>query len=106
MIGDHLTTTGAFGGITTAGVPLALGGVDLQHRLSTQRFSPVGEFSLDFGYQITSQLKLKTEWTGMVAGGIGRAANTVLYQIPTLGIVNRSEDMFAHSISIGVEMNR
>ncbi len=106
VIGDHLSAGSGIAGTPLAGFPNTFGGADLQHRLLTERFSPVGEFSFDAGYQITSQLKLKTRWTGMVAGGIGRAANTVLYQIPTLGIINRSEDLFAHSISIGVEMNR
>ena len=105
-IADHLTPANAINGLGVSGFPTGLGGVDFQHRIATQRFSPVGELSVDLGFQLTSQLKVKTRWTGMVAGGIGRAANTILYEIPTLGIINRSEDLFAHNLSIGIEMNR
>ncbi len=105
VIGDHLSPgVGTFLGL--GGALPTFSGSEFFHRLSNERFTPTGEFRVKMGYQFTKSVALNATWSGMVAGGIARAANTVQYVYPTMGIANRSEDMFAHGVSIGLEMNR
>ena len=99
LLASHLTT-GA------PGVPLAWGGNAFFHRLGDERFSPVGEFKADAAFQVTRLVKLRAGWTGTIIGNVARASNTVVYDLPTLGIRNGREAAFSHFGSFGFEINR
>ncbi len=43
---------------------------------------------------------------GLAAGEIIRASNTVIYQLPTMGIRNVDQDLFSQCVNFGVEINR
>lgn len=106
-LGDHLATTGGNPtGATTPGVPLSYGGMDFVNRLRDERFSPVGEFRLQTSFHVTRGMKLKAGWEGMIVGGVARGANTIAYALPTMGIIDRSEEIFSHGVTVGLEINR
>ena len=111
-IGNHLPTFGNFylgdpnGSGLPTGVPNGFGGNEYAERLSDARFSPVGEFKYEIALDLTQKVALKADWTGLMVGGVARAANTVRYRLPSMGIINRSEEMFAHGVGIGLEFNR
>ncbi len=98
-LGDHLST-GA------PGVPQSLGGNTFNHRLGDERFSPVGEFRFEGACQVTRNINLRAGWTGLLIGNVARANNTVVYQIPNLGIRNGSEEIFVQGVSFGIDVNR
>jgi hypothetical protein len=99
QLGSHLT-------IGAPGVPLALGGNAFFHRLGDERFSPVGEFKYEAAFQLTRHANVRAGWTGTIIGNVARASNTVIYDLPQLGIRNGHEDVFSHMLTLGWEINR
>lgn len=106
VLGDHLATSGFFQGQPTPGIPLSFGGHEFMNTLRDERFSPTGDVKVETAIHVTKAVTLKAGWQGMVVGGIARGANTIDYALPALGIVNRSEDVFTHGVTFGVEVNR
>jgi hypothetical protein len=99
VIGDHLLN-GA------PGVPNAFGANEFFHRMSDEQFSPTGELQYETSYLLTSKVSFNVAWVGTVVGGVTRAANTVAYRLPNLGIINREEEIFTHGVIAGIEINR
>ncbi len=104
-LGDHLATTGPNGTIT-AGIPLSFGGADFINRHRDAKFSPVGEVRVQSTFHITQAVSLRGAWEGMIVGGMARGANTIDYALPTLGIIDRTDQMFSHGFTVGLEVNR
>ncbi|HEY6564180.1 MAG TPA: BBP7 family outer membrane beta-barrel protein [Pirellulaceae bacterium] len=98
-LADHITNG-------TPGVPNAFGGNTFFHRVSDESFSPVGELSYESGFLLTRGISLKVGWMGNIAGGVQRAANTVVYRVPQLGIREKREEVFTHGVTAGIEINR
>jgi hypothetical protein len=88
------------------GYPIGMGPQAFEHDINDEEFSPVGELRVDTAFQITQQIALEVGWTGLISGGITRASNTVLYQIPTMGIVDQDEEVFIQGLNFGVSVNR
>ena len=105
-IGNHLSRSGLFFGATTPGLPTSLGGNAFFHRFSDEFFSPTGELRVEVAAQLTKYVSFRGGWTGLVAGNITRASNTVRYAIPDLGIVHSNEEVFSSMASLGIEINR
>ncbi len=99
IIADHLVNN-------AVGVPLALGGNAFFHRLSNENFSPTGEINYGFGLQLTRSVTFSANWMGTIVGGVTRATNTVVYDLPNLGIRNKQEEVFVHGVTVGIEINR
>jgi hypothetical protein len=99
VIGNHLVNG-------TPGIPNAFGSNAFFHRLSEERFSPTGELHYETSFLITRRVSFNVAWVGTVVGGVTRSANTVVYQLPNLGILNKSEQLFTHGVTFGVEINR
>lgn len=99
VVGSHLVNN-------APGVPQALGGNAFFHRLSDEEFSPTGQLNYEMSYLLSRRVALSVAWTGTVVGGVTRAANTVAYRLPNLGILNRQEEVFTHGVTVGVEINR
>lgn len=104
-LGDHGSTTGP-NATVTHGIANSFGGADFINRYRDERFSPVGEFRLQSSFHVTRGVTLRAGWEGMIVGGVARGSNTIAYALPTLGIIDRSEEMFAHGVNIGFEVNR
>ena len=88
------------------GFPIGLMPQAFQHELNDEEFSPVGELRVDTSFQITQAIELEVGWTGLVTGGITRGSNTVIYRVPTLGIMDQEEEVFIHGLNFGVAVNR
>ncbi len=106
VIGDHLTTSGASNAGLTPGLPIGFGGDEFVNTLRTQRFSPTGEIRVQGMFNITRAIKIQAAWEGTVVGGITRGANTNEWTLPSMGLLNRSEDIFMHGVSFGFLVNR
>ncbi len=100
VIGDHSSTSSG------PGLPDSFGGADYYNTARQEVFSPVGEFNIQTSMNVTRAMTAKVGWTGIVVGGVSRAANTVDYQLPTFAILDRDEVVFTHRITFGVEFNR
>jgi hypothetical protein len=74
--------------------------------LNDEKFSPVGELRAEASILLTSKVALKFGWNGMVIGGLSRAANTISYSLPNMGIVDHTEEAFVQGVNVGIEINR
>lgn len=113
VTGSHLVpgnSTGSFFGFFGfgggLGTPTAAGGNEYFNRFSDERFSPTGEMRFETAFQATNAIQLKVGWQGMVIGGVARGSNTVVYSLPTMGILDRHEEIFSHAVTFGFEVNR
>ena len=86
--------------------PYFMGPTSFQNKLNTDKFSPVGELRVESSFYLSRCIALQVGWTGMAAGEIARPSNMVLYQVPTMGILNRDQDIFAQGVNFGIEINR
>ena len=86
--------------------PYFMGPTTFLHKLNDEKFSPVGELRVETSFYLTKGVALQVGWTGLAAGEVARASNMVLYQVPTMGIVNRDQDIFSQGVNFGVEINR
>ncbi len=86
--------------------PFAMGPTTFVNKLTTEKFAPVGELRVETALQLTRAVSIQVGWNGLVTGNVAKASNTILYQLPTMGIVDREEDLFLQGLSFGVEINR
>ncbi|MEM7315787.1 MAG: BBP7 family outer membrane beta-barrel protein, partial [Planctomycetota bacterium] len=100
VIGDHSSTNSG------VGLPDSFGGADYYNTARKEIFSPVGEFKIESSMNVTRSMTAKVGWTGIVVGGVSRAANTIDYALPTFAILDRDEVVFTHGVTFGVEFNR
>ncbi len=105
-IGDHLTTSAIPNAGNTPGIPLGFGGNEFVNTLRTERFSPTGELRVQGSFNLTRAIRLQAAWEGTVVGGITRSANTNVWSLPSMGLLNRSEDIFMHGVTFGLMVNR
>jgi hypothetical protein len=71
-------------------------------------FSPVGEWRLDATAKINRCVAFRIGYTGMVIGGISRAAPKIVYELPNFGLSQEgsNEILLSHALTLGVEFNR
>ena len=72
-------------------------------------FAPMGELRVNASYAVTAKVSLKVGYTGMVAGGIGRASNRLDYdqtKLITISDSNEHQIFFVNGLNFGVEVNR
>jgi Putative beta barrel porin-7 (BBP7) len=75
---------------------------------SDETFAPIGELRLNAHYQLTKVFALKMGYTGIVAGGMGRATRRIDYTLPDITIRDdrKSEAFITNGFDFGFEMNR
>lgn len=88
------------------GVPLRLGGHEFFHQLDDIDFSPVGEIRLDYMYKLLHGVAINAGCNASVMGNVTRASNTVVYELPQLGIRHDTETLFSVGFSLGILVNR
>jgi hypothetical protein len=73
-----------------------------------EEFSPVGEVRFDLRFQATRDISLAVGYTGLMAGGIARASNTIDWVVPQMGVLDPGggEDLWVNGVNFGVEVNR
>ena len=100
---------GEVGSLMSPGQPLqpsALAPTSSFHLVNNEQFSPMGEFRAEAALQLTRDVAFNVGWTGLFAGGISRANNSVRYRLPDYGIVQNKEDLIIQGVSFGLEVNR
>ncbi len=75
---------------------------------SDETFAPIGELRLNSHYQLTKVFALKMGYTGIIAGGMGRASRRIDYTLPDITIRGdrKSEAFISNGFDFGFEMNR
>ena len=71
-------------------------------------FSPVGEWRIEGTAKINHCVAFRIGYTGMVIGGISRAAPKIAYELPDFGLSREGSQtaVFTHALTAGVEFNR
>lgn len=106
--------TGTNTNVTPAFVPFRDEVVNMQlpHTFSSSfngaTFTPAGELRFNLKYQVFRKVYLQVGYTALYAGGIARASNMVVYQLPGLGInsANNDKGLFMNGINFGIVINR
>jgi hypothetical protein len=97
---------GLIGSELEPGDPLAIGRpVEFHNTAHSSRFSPVGELRVDTKYQVTRGIQLRVGWTGLIAGHVSRASSIVRYQLPRMGLLSNTEELFVHGVNFGVQID-
>jgi hypothetical protein len=106
----NLNQDGRIAGGSVAGAhnsPLFLNPTTFTHGIQDNEFSPVGELRVETNFQLTHSVALKVGWTGTYVGNIARAASSVVYNLPDMGLLaNDNQEMFTNGINFGVVINR
>ncbi|MDH3716865.1 MAG: BBP7 family outer membrane beta-barrel protein [Planctomycetota bacterium] len=76
------------------------------NKFNDERFSMLSEAQLSLDFRVTDAISLTFGYTGTFVGEIGRASNTVVYQIPDMGIAPRVENVMMHGVNFGFEVAR
>jgi hypothetical protein len=71
-------------------------------------FTPLGEIRFNTSYQLTKAFALHLGYSAMYAYGITRAANTIDYTLPRMGILETGarQNLFVNGLNFGIEFNR
>jgi hypothetical protein len=104
LAGQYAPTT-ALGAVNA---PLNLGPNAFRSSLSNEEFAPVGELRLETAYRISDCVALRLGYTGLIMGGVSRAARKVRYALPDFELldVDSHEAVLATALHAGVEINR
>ncbi len=66
----------------------------------------LSEAQLSLDFRVTDAISLTAGYTGTFVGNIGRASNSIVYQIPDMGIAPRVENVMMHGVNFGFEVAR
>jgi hypothetical protein len=88
--------------------PVDLVPTGFNHTLSNEAFAPLGELRIETIYKVNPWFGFRVGYTGLVAGGISRAGEKVVYELPYFGLSDRasSEVIFCNALTLGAELNR
>jgi hypothetical protein len=75
---------------------------------SDEEFAPVGELRVDTVYRINPWFGFRLGYTGFLAGGVSRASEKVIYELPHFGITRQASQtaVFSNGLTFGLELNR
>jgi hypothetical protein len=92
----------------TAGYPATYAGSAGATAQYVTEFAPVVELRADVRYQLTRNFSLRAGWNGIWMDGVARASNSIIYQVPNMGInsANNRQNMLIHGLTVGVDINR
>jgi hypothetical protein len=96
--------------VSSPPAPLAAQPLDFNHSANLQEFSPIIEFRLEAGYQLTQAIAVHGGWTGMWVGNLARPSNMIDYTLgetQTFGILtnNNRQNFFMNGLNLGVDIN-
>jgi hypothetical protein len=68
----------------------------------------VAELRAEARYELFRTVSIHAGWTGLWAGGICRASDSILYSLPNMGIDTSSnnQSVFINGLTFGVDINR
>jgi len=79
-----------------------------QDSRSDETFAPLGELRFETQFQLTRMASLRMGYTGLVAGGTGRASRRIDYTLPNIGVLDgrKNEAFIVNGFNFGFELNR
>jgi hypothetical protein len=71
-------------------------------------FAPTGELRFETQFLVTRLVSLRMGYTGLVAGGTGRASRRVDWSLPHIGVLDahKNEAFIVNGFNFGFEINR
>jgi len=97
--------------VRSLGEPSLMLTTDFEHVDYRRKWSPVMEVRADVRYQLTKSVSVRAGWTGVWIDGLARASSMIDYTLrkdSVMGIlpINNKQDVLAHGLTIGVDVNR
>ena len=107
----HTALSGGYAGSGTGGAanaPANLVANSFAMAINDTYFAPVGEWRVDASLKINRCIGLRAGYSGMAIGGIGRAASSVVYTLPSFGLSSSAgtDAIVVHAFTLGLEFNR
>jgi hypothetical protein len=71
-------------------------------------FAPLGEARFDATYKVTKNVSLEAGYTAILATGISRASDRIIYNVPNMGILATGADkqhIFINGVNFGFNVN-
>jgi hypothetical protein len=71
-------------------------------------FAPVGEARFDATYKVTKNVSIEAGYTAILAAGISRASDRIIYTAPNMGILANGADkqhVFINGVNVGFNVN-
>jgi hypothetical protein len=86
-------------------LPFQNSGFDTMHAYD---FSPIGEFRMNWSYQLTRAIAVRAGYSALYIGNLARASNMVDYILPNPQLIREDyhDDCFMQGINFGFEVNR
>jgi hypothetical protein len=70
-------------------------------------FCPTGEFRINAAVKLSKAISLQAGWTALYMGRIARAANSVNYEVPSMGLnTSIRQDCLMTGLNLGILINR
>ncbi len=90
------------------GLPLIAQATSFTHSAHRYEFSPISELRVEALLEITKTISIGAGWNGMYMGNIARAANSIRYEVPYMGIRtdNNQQDLFMNGLNLKLIINR
>jgi hypothetical protein len=71
-------------------------------------FTPLGEARFDATYKVTKNVSIEAGYTAILAAGISRASDRIIYTAPNMGILANGADkqhVFINGVNVGFNVN-
>jgi Putative beta barrel porin-7 (BBP7) len=71
-------------------------------------FAPLGEARFDATYKVTKNVSIEAGYTAILATGISRASDRIIYTVPNMGILANGADkqhVFINGVNVGFNVN-
>lgn len=90
------------------GLPLVAEATSFNHQATRYRFSPITECRLEAVLELTKTMSIGAGWNGMYIGNVARAANSIDYAVPYMGLdlSNNEQNIFMNGLSLKFMINR
>lgn len=90
------------------GLPVIAEATTFTHSAHRYQFSPITECRLEAVLELTKTMSIGAGWNGMYIGNVARAANSINYTVPYMGIItdNNQQSIFMNGLSLKFMINR
>ena len=101
ILGSELTPLGL------EGMPYLMGPTAFDHGAHDNEFSPIWEARVHIDYEFTRAISAGFGWSAIWMEGIARGSTSVLYQVPSMGLItsNNDQDVLMHGYDFRFSIN-
>lgn len=101
ILGSELTPLGS------EGMPYLMGPTAFAHGAHVNQWSPIGEARVHIDYEFTRAISAGFGWSAIWMDGIARGSTSVLYQVPSMGLItsNNDQDVLMHGYNLRLSIN-